>query len=129
MVQGHHPDYPKKGDNSRSAWVFDFACNAIRAGIPDEITLGILLDSDYAISASVLEKGNAARYAERQVRNAHTEVALDADEFEQGDKGKVANSVKNMRLALHPPGRHLPVQRVQGRADHRRSARWNQTAG
>lgn len=37
-VQGHDPDNPKSGDNSRSAWVFDFLCNGLREGIDGRTT-------------------------------------------------------------------------------------------
>lgn len=77
-VQGRHPDEPKKGngpggadDNSRSVWVHDFCCGLVRCEVPDEIILGILLDPQFGISESVLEKGsNAKKYAARQLERA-----------------------------------------------------------
>lgn len=77
IIQGSHPDETKKGDNSRSAWVFDVCCNLHRCGVPDEIIFSILTDPDYAISSSILEKGsNAERYALRQIARAK-EHAID----------------------------------------------------
>ena len=71
MAQGHNPGEIKEGDNSRSAWLFDFCCNLIRHKVPDEIIFAILTDPDWDISASVLElKGNAERYAMRQIQRA-----------------------------------------------------------
>ena len=105
MVQGHHPDEPKLTDNSRSAWVFDFVCNMVRCKVPDERTLGILLDPSYAISVSILEKPNAQRYAERQIARAREHVKLDMLEFEKGANEKIKpHSQKNIRIAMHQLG-------------------------
>ena len=104
MVQGLHPDEPKPGDNSRSMWVFDLACNLARCKVPEERILGILLDSKYAISKSILDKGaNARKYAERQIARARDFVTLDENDFER-DKQKIVQSVNNIRLALHKFG-------------------------
>ena len=74
-VQGKHPDEPKEGDNSRSAWVFDFCCNLIRCDVPDEVVYSILTDKDFGISESVLEMGaNARKYALRQIERAREET-------------------------------------------------------
>lgn len=71
IVQGSHPDETKKGDNSRSAWVFDVCCQLARADVPDEVIFSVLTDPDFGISESVLEKGsNAERYALRQIERA-----------------------------------------------------------
>jgi hypothetical protein len=71
ITQGRHPDETKKGDNSRSAWQFDVACNHARLGVPDEVTFSIFMDPDYAISEGILDKGaNAAKYARRQIERA-----------------------------------------------------------
>lgn len=75
IVQGHHPDERKDGDNSRSAWLFDAICQLVRAQVPDDVIFGIITDKDFGISASVLDKGtNAARYATRQIERAKEEV-------------------------------------------------------
>lgn len=68
IVQGRHPDEVKRGDNSRSAWVFDVVCNLVRSEVPDEVIFSILTDPDFGISESILELGsNAERYATRQI--------------------------------------------------------------
>lgn len=75
IVQGHDPDAPKEGDNSRSAWLFDVCCQLLRAQVPDDIVFAVVTDPDFGISASVLDKGtNAARYALRQIERAKEEV-------------------------------------------------------
>lgn len=74
-VQGRHPDEPKEGDDSRSAWLFDFCCNMVRCGVPDEVLYSVLTDPDFGISESVLELGaNARRYALRQIERAKEEA-------------------------------------------------------
>ncbi len=71
MAQGRHPDEPKKGDDSRSAWLFDFCCQLARAEVPDEIIFAIITDPQWPISESVIEhKSNADRYAVRQITKA-----------------------------------------------------------
>lgn len=77
MVQGRHPDQPKEGDNSRSAWLYDFCCQMVRSGVPDEVIFAIITDADWGISESVLEhKANAEKYALRQIQRAK-ENAID----------------------------------------------------
>lgn len=69
--QGYHPDEPKDGDNSRSAWLFDVCCNLARCKVPDKTIYAIITDSGWPISASVIEmKGNAHKYAVRQIQKA-----------------------------------------------------------
>lgn len=75
IVQGKHPDEPKKGDNSRSSWVFDVCCNLSRFNVPDNVIFSVLTDPGFGISESVLEKGvNAERYALRQMERAKEEA-------------------------------------------------------
>lgn len=79
LVQGRHPDEVKKGDNSRSAWVFDAVCAMARARVPEEEMLGVLLDPEHGISESIRDKGNDAEgYALRQVERAMEKVAEEA---------------------------------------------------
>lgn len=75
VVQGHDPENPKVGDNSRSSWLFDCCCQLIRKGVPDDKIFAILMDPDFGISSSVLDKGvNAEKYAIRQIERAKEEV-------------------------------------------------------
>lgn len=77
MVQGNHPDQPKDGDNSRSAWLFDFCCQMVRHEVPDDVIFSIITDPDWGISESVVEmKANAEKYALRQIQRAK-EDAID----------------------------------------------------
>lgn len=71
MAQGRHPDEPKKGDDSRSAWLFDFCCQLARAEVPDAIIFAIITDPQWPISESVVEhKANSDSYAIRQITKA-----------------------------------------------------------
>ena len=74
IAQGRHPDQPKKGDNSRSAWVFDAVCNLVRCGVPDGVIFSILTDKDWGIAESVLEQKDPARYAIKQIVSAHGHI-------------------------------------------------------
>lgn len=71
-AKGSDPSSPKKGDNSRSAWLYDCICQLIRFGVPDEVILGIVLDPEWLISESVLEKASPGpeAYARRQIEKA-----------------------------------------------------------
>jgi hypothetical protein len=70
IVQGKDPDQPKDGDNSRSAWVFDCACNLVRSDVPDDVIYSILTDPGFKIAESVLEAGDSDRYAKKQIKSA-----------------------------------------------------------
>ena len=75
IVQGFDPDNPKKGDNSRSSWLFDVCCQLLRSGVPDDLIFSIITDPDFGISSSVLDKGsNFDKYAIRQIERAKDEV-------------------------------------------------------
>jgi len=85
IVNGSDPDAPKKGDGSRSGWLYDAVCNLLRAGVPDETILGVILDPDFRISASVLDKKNPEAYARRQVERAKKEIERAKKEIEEPD--------------------------------------------
>lgn len=74
IAHGHDPDREAaaaKKDNSRSAWLFDAIFGLLRCGVPDAFIVGIITDSRWTISESVVEKGRGAKkYAIRQVGRA-----------------------------------------------------------
>lgn len=75
IAQGHHPDQPKKGDNSRSSWLFDAVCQLVRSGVPDKVIYSILTDPGWGIAESVLELGaRAHKYAIKQIATAKEQV-------------------------------------------------------
>lgn len=86
MAQGNHPDQPKEGDNSRSAWLFDFCCQMVRRKVPDDVIFSIITDPQWPISESVLEiKGNAEKYAIKQIESAKL-FAIDPKLLKMNDK-------------------------------------------
>jgi hypothetical protein len=109
VAQGRHPDEPpKEPDDSRSAWLFDAVCNLVRAGVPDEVVLGIITDPGWAISESVLDKGRGAeRYALRQIEKARSAVAMDEADFQTNKDGVPYPNQHNIRLALAKLGVRL----------------------
>ncbi len=84
IVQGRHPDEDAKKDDSRSSWLFDAVCGLVRVGVPDEVIFSVLMDPDFGISGSVLDKGrNSERYAMRQIERARFQVAVEAGAVER----------------------------------------------
>ena len=84
---------PKEGDNSRSAWLFDGVCGLIKAGVPDETIYSILMDSDWGISESILDKGSAAhKHAVRTMERAK-QFSRDPVLAEMNDKYAVIGSI------------------------------------
>lgn len=70
IAQGFDPD-KDKWDGDRSGVLYFACCEMVRAGLSDSVILGIITDSRYLISASVLDKGaGTQRYAMRQVQRA-----------------------------------------------------------
>ncbi len=113
MFHGHDPENKLKTDTGADAsgngWTWDFSCNATRAGVPNEVILGILLDSRHAISAHCFSQKNPERAAMRAIARpvelgeARPGEWLDesADgEFQCDDKGKPYANQHNIRIAL-----------------------------
>ncbi len=76
IAQGFDPDKPHRWPD-RSSALFWVCCELVRAGVEDEVILGIITDQRFAISESVLDKGSATnRYAARQVHRAR-DFAID----------------------------------------------------
>ena len=78
---------PKLGDNSRSAWLFDFVCNAVRLKVPAEVIAGVMLDCNNGIAESVVEKRNPRRYATQQLGRAVAAVNAGSGRHELTDIG------------------------------------------
>lgn len=77
MVQGHDPNDLNRWP-SRSEAVFFVCCKLLRAGVAPETVYSILMDPNYGISESILEKGRtASTYAQRQVEQAQAICASD----------------------------------------------------
>lgn len=76
-LHGHNrmAEEGKIGDDSRSAWLFDFLCAFSRGNVPKKIAYSVITDQNYKISDSVLDKGTATnRYANRQIDRAYDHI-------------------------------------------------------
>lgn len=73
IVQGGDPDDPTKW-GSRSELLFHVVCEMVRANIPDDTIASVIMDPDFGISASVLDKPRPATYAARQIERAQEEA-------------------------------------------------------
>lgn len=70
IAQGFDPD-DKEWSGDRSSILFHVCCELVRCGVEDEVILGIITDSRFQISASVLDKRSGMqRYALRQISRA-----------------------------------------------------------
>jgi hypothetical protein len=91
---------PKEGDNSRSAWLFDGVCGLVKAGVPDETIYSILMDSEWGISESILDKGSAAqKHAQRTIERAKL-YTKDPILAEMNDKFAVISSIGGRCLII-----------------------------
>lgn len=71
ISQGFDPDAEHGSTKSRSETLFYVCCELVRCGIENEVILGIITDSRFQISASVIDKGSSMqRYALRQISRA-----------------------------------------------------------
>lgn len=88
IVQGENPNEPNHF-KSRSEMLFWVVCELTRAGLDEETIYAVLVNKDWRISESVLEKGNGAeRYALRQIERAR-EQAVDPNLREFNDRHAV----------------------------------------
>lgn len=102
ITHGKDPGNPTRWP-SRSEALFFVCCAMVRAGCPDDVILGTILDARNGISESVLDKKHRAeRYARQQVANAR-EVVEDAFECDKDGK-PLANSQRKIRLAVRRLG-------------------------
>lgn len=78
---------PKHGDDSRSAWLFDATCGLARHGVPGEVIAGVLLNSEWGISASIYDhpgrqpEEQAVREAARALAAMEAERQSDMDQM------------------------------------------------
>lgn len=92
IAKGRDPQAPKRGDDSRSAWLYDCICQLIRFNVPDNIILSLLLDKEWKISESVLDKASPGpeTYARRQIEKAHRD-AVKGEHSKPKDHGGAGN--------------------------------------
>jgi hypothetical protein len=102
IENGDDPERPRSGPNprhpSRSHSVFASAHALARAGCDEAQIAGILINPQYGISASVLDKRNSQAYALRQARRALS--SLETGWVETERSGKPKPTLPNTLLAL-----------------------------
>ena len=78
------------------------ACALLRRGIADHLILSVLLHRDFRISDHIYDrKGDARKYAARQIERAKERVALSETDFERKSKGDPDDeSQRNVEVAL-----------------------------
>lgn len=107
VVKGNLRDVegPKKGDDSRSGWLFDAVCGLARAGVPDQVIYSVITDRDFGISESVRDKGALSeKYALKQIAAARQEVEPDGGWVETTKNGRPIPSYRNARVAVQRLG-------------------------
>lgn len=118
-----------KWGGDRSQMVFRVVCDLVRAGVPDPLLGGLLLDpSNEAFHAHFkAQKTNRVKYAERQIERARTAVAQDnrtAGNAEDGSTlmwdrvnkaGEPVPSYVNTRTALQLMGIRCRYDKFQDR--------------
>jgi len=113
IAQGFHPEQPKQGDNSRSAWVFDCVCGLARCNVPDAVIYSLLTDPDWGISASVLElKSQADRYARRQISRAK-QYSEDPHLLQMNDRHAVIGNIGGKCAVIEEIDDHLKLHNGQ----------------
>ncbi|WP_065754083.1 VapE domain-containing protein [Bradyrhizobium paxllaeri] len=101
--EGKDSDQPKKGDNSRSGWLFYCVRQLVRHRVPTGVIAWILLNERFGIAESVLEQPDPKKYALRQIKSAHKAVAAAEAEFELHE-GQPVKNLANIRIALDKLG-------------------------
>jgi len=91
-------DTPQARYRSRSEVVFRVVCDLVRAKVPNETIAAILLSKRFGISASIREKPNPMRYAERQITSALECVSRNWPDVRKS--GLPAPTLRNTILAI-----------------------------
>lgn len=120
IAQGFDPENATRWQ-SRSDALFYVVCELVREGQSDEVILGIITDSRYMISQSVLDKGSQMmRYAKRQISQArdkaeHTMLHRMNQEFTvvKSYGGKVAVLVKDGQIDHHSGRSEFVIQNMR----------------
>lgn len=63
-------------DDSRSGWLWEGVCGLVKAEVPDDVIYSLLMDPEWGISESIVDKGNSAgKHAKRIIARAKDVVA------------------------------------------------------
>ena len=103
IVQGFDPD-DRAVVKSRSEWLFYACCEMVRCNVPDEVIHGVITDSRFSISESVLDKGSGiTRYALRQISRAR-DASIHPRLLEMNDKFAVVENYGNRCVVMRETG-------------------------
>lgn len=100
VAMGRDADRPKKGDDSRSAWLFDVIGNLIRHAVPDAVIYALITDNRWQIAESVLDKKDPHGYATRQIEKAHGS-AKTGEHANRASAGASSNNVGSVSQPSH----------------------------
>lgn len=108
IFDGDDPEAPIGTPNarykSRSEPLFRVCCDLARAGVTDEVAVAILINPEFGISTSVLEKRKPQEYALRQITSAR-KVA--GDGWPDVDRsGRPRPTLRNTMVAIQRLGVH-----------------------
>lgn len=93
---------PSARYKSRSEPLFRVCCDLARAGVTDEVAIAILINPDFGISTSVLEKRKPQEYALRQITSARRAVS---DGWPDVDRiGRPKPTLRNAMVAIQRLG-------------------------
>lgn len=105
---------------SRSEALFRVCCDLIRAGVPDDMILGVITGGN-VIAESVREQKNPRQYAQRQVGRAKEAVAEEGLQrwatFQLSDKGLTLPTFHNFRAATLRLGRKIRWDTFRGKVE------------
>ena len=99
IIQGRDP---ANAHESLDRLVLRICLSLIRAGVPDELIYGILVDGRYDISKRIIDQEEVERYVLRQLRRAH-DCAQDKRLLELNDKFAVIENHNGRCLVLQDP--------------------------
>lgn len=115
-AQGKDPDKPKKGDKSRSAWLWHFIRYSLQAGLEPGKIQSIITNPHWRISESVLEKKDPHKYAQEQIWKAESEVNSGWPDSVNEKTGIPLKSYNNTRTAIQKLDIQLSYNDFSGRS-------------
>lgn len=105
---------------SRSEAYLRVCCDLVRAGVPDDMILGVITGSN-PIAGGIRERKDWKSYAQRQVDRAREEVAKEGLQrwatFQLSDKGLLLPIFHNFRAATLQLGRKIRWDAFRGKVE------------
>ncbi len=108
---GFTGDTENRYGGDRSKALFAFVCQAVRAGIADDIIASCIMDPDWKIGECVREKKNVKREIGRVIERAHL-FATNSDLAEMNERHAAGSVNGKFRVITWKPDKMFPLQRV-----------------